>query len=145
LGVEVDSADVNLNRGEGLAPGLSMNMCAEMVAGTVLEGAFAGWNSYYLEELFSALLLFALVALPLLALAFSLAMVEAGAERGMPWAKARSGELAAPLRGVRKPAGSACPFIATPLPLSRVPRDQRVLQTITLLSQFPSCRRCPTG
>jgi hypothetical protein len=98
MGVEVDSINVGFDGGEGLAPGLSMNRCAVMVAGTVLAGAFAGGNSYYCEELLSALVLFALVALPLLALAFSLAMVEAGAERGMPWAKARSGELAASLR-----------------------------------------------
>jgi hypothetical protein len=97
MGVEVesvDSVDLNLNRDEGRAPGLSMNVCAAILAGTVLAGAFAGGNSYYLEEQFSALVLFALVALPLLALSFCLAVVGAGAERGMPWAKARSVELA---------------------------------------------------
>jgi hypothetical protein len=98
MGVEIDSVDVNLNRGKGRAPWLSMNVCAIIIAGTVLAGAFAGGNSYYIEEQFSALVLFALVALPLLALAFSLAMVGAGAERGKPWAKARSVELAASLR-----------------------------------------------
>ena len=94
---EVDSVHVGLDRGEGHASGLSMNLCAVTVAGTVLAGAFAGGNSYYLEELFSAVLLFALVALPLLVLAFSLAMVKAGAERGMAWAKTRATELAASL------------------------------------------------
>lgn len=80
---EVDSVDVGIDRGEGRAPGLSTNLCAITVVGTVLAGAFAGGNSYYLEELFSALLLFSLVVLPLLALAFSLAVVEAGVEHGM--------------------------------------------------------------
>jgi hypothetical protein len=98
MGVEVDLADVNLNRAKGRAPGPSMNVSAVIIAGTVLAGAFAGGNSYYLEEQFSALVLFALVALPLLTLAFCLAVVGAGAERGMAWAKARSVELAASLR-----------------------------------------------
>jgi hypothetical protein len=98
MGAVVDSVDLNLERPKGPASGFSMNMCAVFLAGAILSGAFAGWNSYYFEELFSALLLFALVALPLLALAFTLAVAEAGAERGMPWAKARTGELAASLR-----------------------------------------------
>jgi hypothetical protein len=105
MNVEVDSVDVGLDRGERHPPGLSMNMCAAIIAGTVLAGAFAGGNSYYLEELFSALLLFALVALPLLALVFCLVMVEAGAESRIPWAKARSLELTAWLRCLAQARG----------------------------------------
>ena len=122
MDVEVDSVNVGVDRYEGCAPGHSMNRCAITVAGAVLAGAFAGWNSYYLEELFSGLLLFALVALPLLGLAFSLAMVEAGAGRGMPWVKTRAGELAASLRSLAEASRQrlllAPPRLFNPLPVA---------------------------
>lgn len=70
------------------------------IAGTVLGGAFAGWHYYYFEELFSALVLFTLIAIPLLVLSFFLAMAEVESERGMAWAEERTGELSGTLKRV---------------------------------------------
>jgi hypothetical protein len=64
----------------------------------VLSGAIIGWNFYYFQEALSALVLFALVFLPLLALAFGLAMAEAARERGMAWVETRAKPLAGSAR-----------------------------------------------
>lgn len=67
-----------------------MNKTGLLVAGTVLTGAFVGSHFFYFEEMFSALLIFAVIALPLLVLAFAFALLEAGSERAMTWTEART-------------------------------------------------------
>jgi hypothetical protein len=66
-----------------------MDRKSAVVAGVVLAGAILGRYFYYFQEALSALLLFALIFLPLLLLAFVLALAGRAGERAIAWLEAR--------------------------------------------------------
>ena len=103
------------------------------LASAILGSALAGWHFYFFEQLLAALALFAMVVVPILAVAFVLVLAEEAGERGIARIEEVIPRLREDLKTLRaRPRGRHVP---EPLPFPAfAPRLAREFQRVNMNS-----------